>query len=122
MKAENLRSPFRTGDDALGRLEYATNVHSLQVVKRADRLVATARQAMLARRDAERITSGQAAAGLVLTSVSTEAVANRSAAESSVFEAELGVHLARAELPRALGEAPKTLPPGYAVGTPILHP
>ena len=72
---------------------------------RAEQLVTTARQALVARQDAERITNGRTTAGFVLTSAAQEAVANRTAAESSVLEAELGAHIARAELARAIGES-----------------
>ena len=71
---------------------------------RADRLVMVARQALVARQDAERLTAGQTAAGVVLPAVAQEAVAHRTAAESSLLEAELGAHLAHAELARAVGE------------------
>ena len=71
---------------------------------RAEQLVTTARQALVARQDAERIATGRTTAGLVLTSAAQEAAANRTAAESSVLEAELGAHIARAELARAVGE------------------
>jgi outer membrane protein TolC len=71
---------------------------------RADQLVVVARQAMAARQDAERLTVGQAAAGLVLSAVAQEAAARRAVAESALLEAELGAHLAHAELARAVGE------------------
>ena len=71
---------------------------------RADQLVMVARQALVARQDAERLTAGQTAAGVVLPAVAQEAVAHRTAAESSLLEAELGAHLAHAELARAVGE------------------
>jgi len=71
---------------------------------RADQLVMAARQALLARQDVERLTAGQTAAGVVVPAVAQEAVARRMAAESSLLEAELGAHLAHAELARAVGE------------------
>ena len=70
---------------------------------RADQLVVVARQALVARQDAERLTAGQLAAGLVLSAVGQEAVAHRTAAESALLDAELGAHLAHAELARAVG-------------------
>jgi outer membrane protein TolC len=73
---------------------------------RADHVVRVARQALEARRDAERIAGGQATAGLVLVSNHSEASATRLAAESSLFEAELGARIARAELARAVGSLP----------------
>jgi outer membrane protein TolC len=70
---------------------------------RADQLVGVARQALVARQDAERLTSGQAAAGVVVSAAAQEAAANRTAAESALLEAELGAHVAHAELARAVG-------------------
>jgi len=70
---------------------------------RAEQLVEVARQALVARQDAERLTGSQVAAGLVLSAVAQEAVAHRTAAESSLLEAELGAHVAHAELARAVG-------------------
>jgi len=71
---------------------------------RADQLVAVARQALVARQDAERLTAGQMAAGVGLTVAVHEAAAHRAAAESALLEAELGAHVAHAELARAVGE------------------
>jgi outer membrane protein TolC/preprotein translocase subunit SecF len=71
---------------------------------RAELTVNVARQALEARRDVEKISITQASAGLVLASSSKEAVANRLAAESSLFEAELAARVARAELARAAGD------------------
>jgi len=73
---------------------------------RADQLVEVARQALVARQDAERLTAGQAAAGLAVSTAVQEAAAHRTAAESSLLEAELGAHLAHAELARAVGKRP----------------
>ena len=70
---------------------------------RADQLVGVARQALVARQDAERLTAGQAAAGVVVSAAAQEAAANRTAAESALLEAELGAHVAHAELARAVG-------------------
>jgi len=70
---------------------------------RAEQLVEVARQALVARQEAERLTGIQVAAGLVLSAVAQEAVAHRTAAESSLLEAELGAHVAHAELARAVG-------------------
>jgi outer membrane protein TolC len=78
---------------------------------RADRMVVVARQAVTARREAERITSGQTAAGFVLVSAVQEASAHRVAAESAALDAELGARLARAELARAVGVRPGATDP-----------
>jgi multidrug efflux pump subunit AcrB/outer membrane protein TolC len=77
---------------------------------RAELSVRVARQALDARRDVERISGGQAAAGLVLASSYREATANRLAAESALFEAQLGARIARAELARAAGDASRGMP------------
>jgi outer membrane protein TolC len=71
---------------------------------RADQLVVVARQALVARQDAERLTAGQTAAGLAVSAAMQEAVAHRTMAESALLEAELGAHVAHAELARAVGE------------------
>jgi len=71
---------------------------------RADQLVVVARQALVARQDAERLTAGQTAAGLAVSAALQEAVAHRTVAESVLLEAELGAQLAHAELARAVGE------------------
>jgi outer membrane protein TolC len=97
---------------ALENLAQAREKVALEVEKayrnavRADHVVRVARQALEARRDAERIAGGQATAGLVLVSNHSEASATRLAAESSLFEAELGARIARAELARAVGSVP----------------
>ena len=70
---------------------------------RADQLVGVARQALVARQDAERLTAGQATAGFVVSAAAQEAAANRTAAESALLEAELGARVAHAELARAVG-------------------
>ena len=59
---------------------------------------------LVARQDAERLTVGEVAAGVVVSAVAQEAVAHRAAAESALLEAELGAHVAHAELARAVGE------------------
>jgi outer membrane protein TolC/preprotein translocase subunit SecF len=95
---------------ALENLAHAREQVSLDVEKayrsavRADHVVRVARQALEARRDAERIAGGQASAGFVLASNHREASATRLAAESSLFEAELAARIARAELARAAGD------------------
>ena len=71
---------------------------------RADQLVVVARQALVAREDAERLTVGQMTAGVALSAAAQEAAAHRTAAESALLEAELGAHVAHAELARAVGE------------------
>ena len=96
--------------EAEDNLQHVRNQVTIQVekayrkVERSQKMIEVAEQGLAARREAARLTSDSFDAGVVVKASYQDAGAKLAKSEADLLQAELGYHLAQAELERALGQ------------------